>query len=190
MGARIYNPTLGRFLSVDPIEGGTTTNDYGYVGDPINMYDLTGFWWGGDLWDATGGEVVTAVNNHVVKPTIRAPRRLSRRFKKNMTGFVVGLWNGSQAAGGSGTQPFSAVSPSVRRAMNAADAALSTPGFQNGMRCVLGLQTSIYATALGIAPPLLSEDGAGFRAAMIAGRVLANSATSSPLAPSVLACFK
>ena len=42
MGARIYNPALGRFLSVDPIEGGTTTNDYGYVPDVINQFDLTG----------------------------------------------------------------------------------------------------------------------------------------------------
>ena len=42
MGARIYNPALGRFLSVDPIEGGTTTNDYGYVPDVVNQFDLTG----------------------------------------------------------------------------------------------------------------------------------------------------
>ena len=42
MGARPYSPTLGRFLTIDPIEGGTTTNDYAYVKDPINQYDLTG----------------------------------------------------------------------------------------------------------------------------------------------------
>jgi len=42
MGARVYHPGLGRFLSVDPIEGGTTTSDYGYVPDPNNMFDLDG----------------------------------------------------------------------------------------------------------------------------------------------------
>ena len=42
MGARIYDPVLGRFLQVDPVEGGTTTNDYMYVRDPINQFDLTG----------------------------------------------------------------------------------------------------------------------------------------------------
>ena len=41
MGARIYDPTLGRFLETDPIEGGTS-NDYTYVDDPINQYDLDG----------------------------------------------------------------------------------------------------------------------------------------------------
>jgi RHS repeat-associated protein len=42
MGARQYSPLLGRFLQVDPIEGGTTTNDYGYVPDPVNQFDLNG----------------------------------------------------------------------------------------------------------------------------------------------------
>ena len=45
MGARQYSPILGRFLEIDPIEGGTA-NDYSYVNDPVNMADLDGNGWG------------------------------------------------------------------------------------------------------------------------------------------------
>ena len=41
MGARVYIPTLGRFLQVDPVEGGGD-NTYAYVNDPVNSNDRDG----------------------------------------------------------------------------------------------------------------------------------------------------
>lgn len=41
MGVRLYNPSTGRFLTIDPVEGGTD-NRYVYTANPINQSDLTG----------------------------------------------------------------------------------------------------------------------------------------------------
>ena len=41
MGARLYNATSGRFLSMDPVAGGND-NTYTYPADPLNQFDLDG----------------------------------------------------------------------------------------------------------------------------------------------------
>jgi hypothetical protein len=66
MGARVYVPSLGRFLQVDPVEGGTP-NAYTYVTDPINSNDYSGMF---SLKNLVKSVVKTV--SHVVKATVKA----------------------------------------------------------------------------------------------------------------------
>ncbi|HKY15822.1 MAG TPA: RHS repeat-associated core domain-containing protein, partial [Microthrixaceae bacterium] len=79
MGARPYNPDLGRFLQIDPIEGGSA-NDYDYCNaDPINCTDLDGQ----APWDAITRAVKKVVKK--VKEAARATGEWAIRNRRALT---------------------------------------------------------------------------------------------------------
>lgn len=80
MGARVYVPILGRFISTDPVEGGTD-NGYVYTNNPVNEYDLNGeFIFAAPILWFVARTVVTHVALHYAKKyvTRQVTRTLGR----------------------------------------------------------------------------------------------------------------
>jgi RHS repeat-associated protein len=90
MGARVYLPTLGRFLQRDPVEGGTL-NDYVYAHDPVNLSDYTGQ----SFWGALKNVVTTAakvlfISSPIVMPIIAVAAVLTSKTVVAMVNHAVG----------------------------------------------------------------------------------------------------
>ena len=86
MGVRPYDPVLGRFMTVDPIEGGSC-NTYDYAcQDPVNAYDLDGREHGKDYCE--GLELVFAGRGCAQRSSqfrkYREERGSSRKLAKNL----------------------------------------------------------------------------------------------------------
>lgn len=83
MGVRLYDPSTGRFLSVDPIPGGNA-NAYEYCsGDSINCFDLDGrFGWGKWLDRAGTGLAIAGMFGCAACSAISAGISLGRGIYK------------------------------------------------------------------------------------------------------------
>ena len=90
MGARVYIPGLGRFLSVDPVEGGTA-NAYVYALDPVNDFDLSGEW----SWKSV---MSTATKVAMVASFIPGPIGMAAAGVAVAGNLAQGNWKGALAS--------------------------------------------------------------------------------------------
>jgi RHS repeat-associated protein len=95
MGARQYSPILGRFLEVDPLEGGAS-NDYSYALDPINSSDLDGRCVWLDKSKCGKKPKLSFIPRFIPKPPVLAPKprssgKSSKVEYRTMSGKVVNM---------------------------------------------------------------------------------------------------
>ena len=123
MGARVYIAALGRFLQVDPVEGGTD-NSYSYPNDPVNNFDLDGNFGWGNVFNIAKQVVKVATKVAEVASFIPGPIGMAASGVAVAGNLAQGNWKGAAmaATGLIGARAITGAAFAVGMSMKAAGA--------------------------------------------------------------------